>query len=512
MFLRRGRFVGEDAATALALAGCLAVGVILASDVFHSGSEIDTLLFGSLLVITGHDLVVAGVAAIAVLAATVVTGRRWLAVGFDRDAARAFGTSPSTYDAVLLALIAIATTAALAATGAVLVSALFVVPAATARLLTSRLRTLQVTSVALAAAEGAAGLWLSVRTNAPPGATIAVLAGGTFGVVAVARVLVDRARVAGAVAVSAVAVATLGSGCGISTGNGTGGHAAIKVVATTTQIADLVRNVGGAYVDVDQILEPNTDPHEYEPRPSDVENSADAKLAFASGDNLDSWLGSVIDESGSGAKVVDLGATLPVKLPGESTGTEASKYDPHWWHDPRNAEAAVRTIAARLEDADPRHAKDYKAAARAYIAKLRALDRGIAKCMNSVPAGRRKLVTDHDAFSYFANRYGIDVVGAVIPSQTTQAQPSAKQVADLVDLIRAEHVRAVFPESSINPKLAQSIAQETGARSDYTLYGDTLGPSGSPGATYLQMEQANADAMVRGFTNGARGCMIAGIR
>jgi ABC-type Zn uptake system ZnuABC Zn-binding protein ZnuA len=131
--------------------------------------------------------------------------------------------------------------------------------------------------------------------------------------------------------------------------------------------------------------------------------------------------------------------------------------------------------------------------------------------MDSVPAGQRKLVTDHDAFAYFAKRYGITVVGAVIPSQTTQAQPSAKDVSDLVNLIKREGVTAVFPESSVSPKLAQTIAHEAGASSEHTLYGDTLGPEGSSGATYLQMEAANADAMVQGFSGGNRNCSIPGI-
>ena len=105
---------------------------------------------------------------------------------------------------------------------------------------------------------------------------------------------------------------------------------------------------------------------------------------------------------------------------------------------------------------------------------------------------------------------GIHVVGAVIPSQTTQAQPSAGDVARLARVIRREHVRAVFPESSLSPRLAQALARETGARSNYELYGDTLGPKGSAGATYLGMEEANADAMVRGFTGGAHGCRVTG--
>ena len=500
--LSRGRLAGEDANTALALVGCLALGVILASDVFHSGSEIETLLFGSLLLIDHQDLVVAGIAAVAVTTAAGLVGRRWLAVGFDPAAARSLGAPPLPLDALLLALIALSATAALSAVGAILVSALFVLPAATARLFASRVSTLQIASVALAAAEGVVGLWASVKTNAPPGATIAVIAGGVFAVAAVVRLVRVRVRLA-AVATATLAVLLALTGCGGSSAGSSGGP---KVVATTTQIGDFVRQVGGSAIDVDQILQPNTDPHEYEPRPSDIENAAGANIVFANGDNLDNWISKVVEESGSGATVVDLGAQVPEKLAGESSGPEASQYDPHWWHDPRNAEAAVRTIAAQLSHADPEDATTFHRNASRYLAKLRRLDHEIASCMASVPAGSRKLVTDHDAFNYFAMRYGINVVGAVIPSQTTQAQPSAKAVSNLVDLIRREQVKAVFPESSINPKLAETIASETGASSDYTLYGDTLGPSDSPGATYVGMERANAQAMVRGFTGGQRSC------
>ena len=159
-----------------------------------------------------------------------------------------------------------------------------------------------------------------------------------------------------------------------------------------------------------------------------------------------------------------------------------------------------------LSAADPARRVGFQRRADAYLARLRGLDAGIARCIDTVPAARRKLVTDHDAFGYFAQRYGIDVIGAVIPSQTTQAQPSAKDVSELIALIEREGVKAVFPESSLSAKVADAIARQTGASADYTLYGDTLGPEGSAGATYLGMEAANADAMVRGFSGGRHGC------
>jgi ABC-type Zn uptake system ZnuABC Zn-binding protein ZnuA/ABC-type Mn2+/Zn2+ transport system permease subunit len=502
LFSRRDE-EGRDSAVAIVLVGCLAAGVILASDVFGSGANIETLLFGSLLLVDSGDIALAAVAAAAALVASLLLGHRWLAVGFDPGAAGAAGAGDLGLDLALLGLIALATTAALSVVGALLVTALFVVPALTTRLFAERMRTWQLTSIALVAVEGTVGLWLSVKTDAPPGATIAVVAGAVFVIAAAARTLARVPRAPALAGAGLVLVALLVAGCA---GGSNAREGQISVVATTTQIGDWVREVGGNAVAVDQILQPNTDPHEYEPRPSDVAGAAEAKLVFASGDNLDSWIDQVVSDSGSDAEVVDLGATVPVQLPGESSGAEASKYDPHWWHDPRNAEFAVREIAHRLALADPAHKAEFTHNAGAYLAKLLFLDGEIVRCMESVPASRRKLVTDHDAFGYFAQRYGIDVVGAVIPSQTTQAQPSAKDLSALADLIEREGVEAIFPESSLSAKVAEAVAGQTGASTDYTLYGDTLGPSDSDGATYLQMEAANANAMVRGFTGGRRGC------
>ncbi len=496
---REGARDRYDSLTALVLVGALALGVILASDVFHSASSVETLLFGSLLLVDAGDWAFAAVAAVAVLAGGLLLEQRWLVAGFDPTSARALGARSAAPDIVLLALVALVGVAALSTLGALLATALLVVPAATTRLVCTRMHTWQLATVALVAVEGVAGLWLSVELNAPPGPAIAVLAGGVFALVAARRVL-PAAAVAGAV---------LLAGCGADTGPA--GPGQIKVVATTTQLGDFARQVGGDRVKVVQLLKPNTDPHDYEPRPGDVQATANAKLVLESGDRLDHWMGDVVEQGGGDPTVVDVGARVPVELPGESEGPEASRHDPHWWHDPRNAQAAVVVIRDALTKANPGARAVYARNATAYLARLRALDRGIAACLGGVPAGERKLVTDHDAFGYFAHRYGITVVGAVIPSQTTQAQPSVRDVADLTRLIRREHVRAVFPESSINPKLADAIARQTGATSDHELYGDTLGPKGSSGATYLTMERANADAMVRGFTGAATACPIPGL-
>jgi zinc/manganese transport system substrate-binding protein len=511
--LARRRSSDYDAITAIALVGALVVGVILASDVFHSGANVDSLLFGSLLVIGPRDVWISALAAAAALGSTIVLGPTWLATGFGPSEGSGRRVRRGVAEAALFALVALVVTASLAATGALLATAIVVVPAATTRLWARRMTRWQVHTVALLAVEGLVGLWLSVEMNAPPGPVIAVVGGAVFAVVLAGRTLARRRRPhprGGRTAEAALAGVLLLAGCSRGAVAGGTGHS-IDVVATTTQIADWVRNVGGSAVTVHGVLHPNTDPHEYEPRPGDVEATAGAAVVFENGDGLDAWMAKVVQEAGGHPLVVDLGAAVPVRLPGEATGPEASRFDPHWWHDPLNAEAAVARIRDVLARADPRARATIERSAAAYLGKLRALDTGIRACFTAVPASQRKLVTDHDAFGYFARRYGIDVVGAVIPSQTTQAEPSAGQVADLIALIRRERVRAIFPESSLSPKLVQSIARATGASANSTLYGDTLGRAGSAGATYLSMEGANADAMVRGFTGGAQSCSIGGM-
>lgn len=496
--IARQRRTSTDSTTALVLAGALAAGVILASDVYGSRANVDTLLFGSLLTIDGADLRFAAFAAAAVLAASALLGPRWLADGFRAggdDASRRSGT-----DVVLFTLVALTAVASLAAVGSLLATSLLVVPAATTRLLTLRLRDWQLATIALAAVEGVGGLWLAYQLNVPPGATIAVTAGSVFVLVAVGRALAVRRRAVLAVAAALLGLAAL-AGCG--SGSGASGKPAVAV--TTTQLGDIVRVIGGADVHVDQILHPNSDPHEYEPRPKDAGAIADAGVVFVSGLGLDSWSKDLIDSAG-GAGVVDVGASVPVKLQG--TGDEAGGADPHWWHDPANVSAATITVADALGRVVPGAKARFEARAADYRRRLARLDAGIRACVAGVPSAERRIVTDHDAFRYFTRRYGVTLVGAVIPSTTTRAEASAGELAALERVIGREHVKAIFPESSVNRKLAERIANDTGASAAYTLYGDTLGPAGSAGATYLTMERANADAIVRGMTAGARRCAI----
>ena len=271
----------------------------------------------------------------------------------------------------------------------------------------------------------------------------------------------------------------------------------IGVATSFTILADLARNVGGANVEVVGLLAPNSDPHQYEVRPRDLEVLARADLVVRSGGDLDEWLGEAIEGAGGEAPVLTL-----------SDHVRASEDDPHWWQDPRNAVRAVAAIERSLSEVDPARAAAYAAEAGHYTARLKRLDRAVAACIAEVPAAQRKLVTTHDALGYYARRYGIEVIGAVIPSLSTSGQPSAGETAELVRTIRDEDVKAVFAESSVDAKVEQAIARETGATVGRPLWADTLGPPGSDGATYAASIAANTRALADGFSGGGVACRI----
>lgn len=265
----------------------------------------------------------------------------------------------------------------------------------------------------------------------------------------------------------------------------------MKVVATTMQVQDFARAVGGDKVTVEGILGAGDDPHEYEPTPSDADNVSAAKVIVESGAGLDRWLDGLLENAPDATKVVATdGITL---LP---TAEQGFPGDPHVWHDPDNAKRMVANIEAGFARADPANAATYQANATAYEGQLDAMAAQIRQEFSAVAPADRKLVTNHDAFGYFARAYGVTVVGNVLSSLTTATEPSAKQLQALTDTIRRENVKAIFTEEAIDPKLETQIASAAGVRVEATLYGDVLGEPGSPGATYIGSELANAQAML----------------
>ena len=272
--------------------------------------------------------------------------------------------------------------------------------------------------------------------------------------------------------------------------------ASLTVVATTTQIADFVRNIGGPDVKVYSVLEANVDPHDYEPTASDLDAIANADVIVENGVGLERWFDDTITSAAPKGIVVDAseGVSIRGAQPGDTDGRAG---DPHIWLNPQNVKLMVSNIEAALEQADPPHATGYQQRLADYRAQLDALDISITQRLRDLPS--KKIVTNHDAFGYYIEHYGLKYVGAVFPSFDTQSELSPTDITDLVAKIKAERVKVVFAESSLPPKAAASIAEEAGVTvvdGPDALYGDSLGEPGSDGDTYLKMMEHDTNTIV----------------
>ncbi|HEY7607099.1 MAG TPA: metal ABC transporter substrate-binding protein [Actinomycetes bacterium] len=264
----------------------------------------------------------------------------------------------------------------------------------------------------------------------------------------------------------------------------------LRVVATTTQVADFARTIGGDRVQVTSLFKPNVDAHDYEPSPADIDTIARADVVIENGAGLESWLHDTIANSGFQGPLVDTSQGVRLRQIGGAT-------DPHIWQNPRNAEVMVANIERALAAADPADVAVFQANLAAYTKQLQALDAEVQRQIDSL--ANKQLVTNHDAFGYYIDRYGLQFVGSVIPSFDTSAELSGRDIRDLVAKIKATGVKAVFSETSLPPKTAETIAREAGVKvveGEDALYGDSLGPAGSDGDTYLKMIRHNTQTIV----------------
>jgi ABC-type Zn uptake system ZnuABC Zn-binding protein ZnuA len=264
----------------------------------------------------------------------------------------------------------------------------------------------------------------------------------------------------------------------------------LNVVATTTQVADFATNIGGGRVRVTSLFKPNVDAHDYEPSPADIEAIAQADLVLENGAGLETWLHDTVANSGFSGPVVDTSQGVRLR----QVGGEA---DPHIWQNPRNAQRMAANIERALAAAEPANAGVFQGNLDAYTKQLQALDAEVQRQINSL--ANKKLVTNHDAFGYYIDRYGLQFVGSIIPSFDTSAELSGRDIRDLVAKIKATKVKAVFSETSLPPKTAETIAREAGVKvveGEDALYGDSLGPAGSDGDTYLKMVRHNTTTIV----------------
>jgi zinc/manganese transport system substrate-binding protein len=260
----------------------------------------------------------------------------------------------------------------------------------------------------------------------------------------------------------------------------------LNVVASFSILGDFVRTIGGDRVNVTTLVGPDSDVHVYTPAPSDAKRIADAKLVVVNGLGLEGWLPRLVQSSGARAQVVAASAGIaPLKL--------GSAADPHAWQSVPNAKVYVTDIANALVAADPDDADVFRARAKAYLDRLDTLDREVREAVAKIPPERRKVISTHDAFGYFAAEYGVQFIAPL--GVSTETEPSARDIAAIIGQIKAARIPAVFLENISDDRLIRRIAAETGAKVGGTLISDGLTAEKGPAPTYIDMVRHNIKAL-----------------
>jgi ABC-type Zn uptake system ZnuABC Zn-binding protein ZnuA len=265
-----------------------------------------------------------------------------------------------------------------------------------------------------------------------------------------------------------------------------------KVASLSTITTDIAHNVGGDKVKVIPIIKPGIDPHEFQPSPSDVKEIETADLVLITGKGIEGYLVKLEEAVGNTAKFVDAGSPISsLKLEEEGKMVE----DPHWWHSIENMKKAATVVEKRFIEADPTNKTTYEKNLAAYITELKELETWAKIEVSKLPREKRKLVTSHDAFQYFARDFGFKIYA--IEGVSTDDEPSSKKITDLIKTIKNEGVKAIFFESIENPRVATTITKETGAKIGGKLYADGLGDTEA--ATYPDMMRYNITTIVEGL-------------
>jgi ABC-type Zn uptake system ZnuABC Zn-binding protein ZnuA len=265
----------------------------------------------------------------------------------------------------------------------------------------------------------------------------------------------------------------------------------IVILTSTTFLADITRNIAGDRVIVESLLPAGADPHSYQPTPQDVAKIEQSKLLIINGAEYEHFLEALLENAGGEREIIEASSGLRLRTDAESE----HGVDPHLWLDPNNVIIYVENIREGLTHFDPDGSAIYQSNADAYISQLEALDAWINEHVSQIPPERRLLVTNHEALGYFAERYGFTVIGAVLPSVSSDASTSAGQMAELIEQIKSSGTPAIFLDEVENPALAQQIADETGVTVVADLHLESL-TDGPPAATYIDMMKHNVTQIV----------------
>lgn len=269
----------------------------------------------------------------------------------------------------------------------------------------------------------------------------------------------------------------------------------LKVVAVESFLGDITRQVAGERVIVVSLIEAGMDPHTFEPIPRDIITISESRLLIVNGGGLENWLQKMIDVQSISIPIVVASSGLTPRLPSSSERMD-EQLDPHFWLDPVNIKTYVRNIRDALIEMDPAGRDDYERNAGQYILQLDELNTWIDGEVAQIPPENRLLVTNHESFGYFADRYGFKIIGTIIPSVSSGSTPTALQLTDLIGKIQYAKVKAIFLEAGSNPELAQTIASETGVTIVTGLLTHSLTGSDGPADTYINMMKYDTQLIV----------------
>lgn len=279
-----------------------------------------------------------------------------------------------------------------------------------------------------------------------------------------------------------------------------GGPAGLKVLAAETFLADIAQNVAGDRLKVAALIPIGVDPHGFQPTPADVKKVAASQVLIVNGAGFEEFLADLLENAGGERVVIEASDGLTMREapddPVHAGGGRHEEGDPHFWLDPALVVKYVENIRDGLSQADPPGAQVYAANADAYIIKLKALDTWITEQVKQIPEQNRRLVTNHESLGYFADRYGFTVVGAIVPSVSAGASPSARELAELVNQVKQARVKAIFLETGTNPQLARQVAQEAGVKTVTELYSHSITDPKGATPTYIDIMRFNVRAIV----------------
>lgn len=500
-YISQNSVIKSDTAIGITFSSFLALGVILIG-VANSSTDLFHILFGNVLAVQDIDKWITLIITAVVLITIVIFFRPLLITSFDPMMAKAYGMKVEIYHYLLMGLLTLVAVTAMQSVGTILIVAMLVTPAATAYLFTKRLSHMMILSSILGGLSSVIGLFVGYSFNIAAGSSIVLTAALMF-VLGFLLSPKQRAKFGNknwGIAAGLLALVTGGIFL-YSSSHQEQTDEKLNVVVTNSILKDITENIAGDEINLHSIVPVGRDPHEYDPLPEDIQKATDADVLFYNGLNLETGGNAWFTKLMSNANKVDNQDYFAVSDGVEILyleGEEAGKEDPHAWLNLENGMIYAQNIAQQLIAKDPDHAQIYRENLEEYLELLNELDQEAKEKFASIPEAQKLIVTSEGSFKYFSKAY--DIPSAYIWEINTEEEGTPLQIRLLVDQLKASEVKALFVESSINPRPMQSVARDSGIPIYAEIFTDSVAESGNDGDSYYAMMKWNLDKIYEGLT------------